>query len=662
MVSMRNFTRGFREEALRARDITSQAFPLDKRNSRYVSPSRLEETRDGWRFFTLTKIPGEKARRHVVNLKLPRGYQGTLNACPEVRIDCDCQRYLFVWNYALLQKNAAIRDRTNGEPPEVTNPSEIPGCCVAGSSWIHTEFGSTRLRDIQVGDRVRTLSGLRCVTEKVDQGLRDVLAINMESGRRLRTTPDHRILTASSRGLCWLRADQLDDDCWLIGSHHDTRRNWPTLPTEVPPLGSSSGIAPQKIPNRLTPEVAEFLGLFVAEGSGSARGASLSQYEPITRARIVQLSRKLFDRPSAEPLRLGRQVSYLLQSWGIRFGSYEVRVPDVILQASNDVVIAFLKGYYAGDGWFSRSGKFSTAGTASIGLRDDLMYLLARIGIHARADVWHNSGINGIVLHAIRTSSIRETSLAAQLFLPERCNVAIRGSSHSKYDSGSTYDRVPKDAVNTVLLNGIIRREGSKRGSTDLVPVRDLVEAFPKLGVWSKLKLANRIRYITRQSATAQVNGSGKPLHYSTMQDALEVTLAARIKQKYKRYRLHGSSAIHRKQITYLLDGLPTSEAESVREDLQIFLRNDVFFERISRVAPTQPVRVYDIGVEGSPHFFADGICVHNCKHALVAIGTLVKLNPRWPNRAVTNSSSPGYGTKVTLNDLQTILRKIRRR
>ena len=121
--------RKFLEEALRAAEIVNNSFRVDKRNTRHVVPVKLENKSLGYHVTTITKIPGQRARRHLVKVYPQIGYKGRFNACPHILVDCDCQRFLFVWNFALMKHDAAIDDRTNGEPPIVTNPEQIPGAC-----------------------------------------------------------------------------------------------------------------------------------------------------------------------------------------------------------------------------------------------------------------------------------------------------------------------------------------------------------------------------------------------------------------------------------------------------------------------------------------------------------------------------------------------------
>ena len=120
------------EASLKAKEIIRNAFPLDKSNTKFVAPAKLERTSKGFKCTTITKIPGQKSRTKTVLCNLEPGFNGYFNACPSVTVDCSCARYLFVYNYALNQHDAAIKDRTNGEPPVVTNPENVAGCCKHG--------------------------------------------------------------------------------------------------------------------------------------------------------------------------------------------------------------------------------------------------------------------------------------------------------------------------------------------------------------------------------------------------------------------------------------------------------------------------------------------------------------------------------------------------
>lgn len=127
-MNLKQFRR-HKETALKAREIVKSTFPTDRRTSKFVTIAATKEIPRGWRVVTITKEKGHRARTHVVMVKLPPRYEGRFRSCPDVKIDCDCSRHLFVWNYALGVRGAALRDRTNGQAPVETNPDMSPGCC-----------------------------------------------------------------------------------------------------------------------------------------------------------------------------------------------------------------------------------------------------------------------------------------------------------------------------------------------------------------------------------------------------------------------------------------------------------------------------------------------------------------------------------------------------
>lgn len=109
----------------------------DIKNARYVKLLSMKNvcTKDSpiLRCTTSTAIPGERPRKHTVVVK-PRDnkYLGTITKCPAIMIDCDCERFKFMWEYALYRQGAADINRSDGDPPVQTNPELIPACCKHG--------------------------------------------------------------------------------------------------------------------------------------------------------------------------------------------------------------------------------------------------------------------------------------------------------------------------------------------------------------------------------------------------------------------------------------------------------------------------------------------------------------------------------------------------
>lgn len=165
----------------------------------------------------------------------------------------------------------------------------------------------------------------------------------------------------------------------------------PRIPVELVKAERQS--EPFRIPRFLSKELAEWLGLFVADGhiKGSHGGIYLYNTSDQILDRFRELTAIIFDidarygqdSPDRTPFAYIRNAS--LQRFLYYLGiprsdkTYSVRVPDPIRRASDSHLVHFLAGYFAGDGSFYRyTINFSTA---SISLYSDLGYLLTRIGI-----------------------------------------------------------------------------------------------------------------------------------------------------------------------------------------------------------------------------------------------------------------------------------------
>ena len=109
--------------------LTHSLVEPDIRNSMYVKP-KLSGSRV-IRGKTITSIPWEnESREHFQSIK-PKdpSYKGKIVDCPSVVVTCDCKRYQFYWEYALHHNLAAKIIHCNGNPPIITNPLLVPGCC-----------------------------------------------------------------------------------------------------------------------------------------------------------------------------------------------------------------------------------------------------------------------------------------------------------------------------------------------------------------------------------------------------------------------------------------------------------------------------------------------------------------------------------------------------
>ncbi len=117
-----------------------RGMPLDPdiRNAKHVSLYRGVSSGYGPRartapkvaVRTVTSIPGESPRAHVVTVTArDPDYRGKLTRSPAVKVSCTCERFKFMWEYALHYHGAADIVHSNGEPPVEKNPRLAGGAC-----------------------------------------------------------------------------------------------------------------------------------------------------------------------------------------------------------------------------------------------------------------------------------------------------------------------------------------------------------------------------------------------------------------------------------------------------------------------------------------------------------------------------------------------------
>jgi V/A-type H+/Na+-transporting ATPase subunit A len=253
-----------------------------------------------------------------------------------------------------------------------------------GSEEYLTTNRPTRLFSL-VGDRV-----VPSETRTLYRGMTDSLVqVRTRSGRKVRVTPVHRLFTIGPDGQ--LRETMARD--LKAGDYVASIRKLPApesearLQLDIPALkrrGKSIFI-----PDAMNPILAEFLGMFVAEGyvRGGVTVVFTNSDESL-RTQFLILTKILFGidgrlefQPGKTPNVLvhSRQLVDVLAQLGTGGLAADKRIPATVLASTNDSLRAFLRGYYMGDGSFSGAEVELT--TASRVLQTQLSYALARFGI-----------------------------------------------------------------------------------------------------------------------------------------------------------------------------------------------------------------------------------------------------------------------------------------
>lgn len=171
-------------------------------------------------------------------------------------------------------------------------------------------------------------------------------------------------------------------------------------PDEVAVLGSDVRIAARAHDHKnfgrylpITRDLMWFLGWYVAEGTLSKHQVSLNLGEKDERF-IVELSQAIeqtfgeaprrYNDPDSKGVKLYFQsvmAARLLRAWGVADLAHAKKLPDIVFSLPEDLQLAFLEGYFLGDG--TTTGANISWTTNSQQTKDGLLYLLGQLGLVA---------------------------------------------------------------------------------------------------------------------------------------------------------------------------------------------------------------------------------------------------------------------------------------
>jgi len=171
-------------------------------------------------------------------------------------------------------------------------------------------------------------------------------------------------------------------------------------PSELAELGEEVEIVPQAHANKafaryltITPELMWFLGWYVAEGTLSQHQVSLNlgkkdeRFIPELQAAVKAVfgeTPRCYQDPDSDGMKLyfhSVAAARLLKAWGLAQVAHQKQLPDLLFSLGEELQLAFLEGYFLGDG--TTVGKNFSFTTNSPTLKDGLLYLLGQLAIVA---------------------------------------------------------------------------------------------------------------------------------------------------------------------------------------------------------------------------------------------------------------------------------------
>ncbi|MGH2659588.1 MAG: LAGLIDADG family homing endonuclease, partial [Actinomycetota bacterium] len=342
-----------------------------------------------------------------------------------------------------------------------------PTGCLVGGSLVPTERGLVRLQSLgdpagarwqDLGISVNTDEGVRTATQFYVNGLESVVTVTTSRGYRIQGTPRHKVRVVGSGGgdWTWKRFSDLAPGD-VVPLALDQLVGEPQT-VELPPLPEAywTGEHHARAPERMTPELAEFIGYFMGDGSLHTRGIRLCvdshDFEVVEH--LARVGKELFGLEAhVTPKRGYTEVAFnsvrLVQWWqacgfakhspseGHAGKGYLPHIPDAVLHANDrEVYAAFLRGLFEADGTVTVG--YPHWATTSIEFSHEVQSLLLALGYPATRKM-DTTGWGRSPLAALRllNSSYNGPWLEEIGFLSDRKNAAVEtplGRQSARHD------------------------------------------------------------------------------------------------------------------------------------------------------------------------------------------------------------------------------------
>ncbi|SDE91987.1 LAGLIDADG family homing endonuclease [Halorientalis regularis] len=226
----------------------------------------------------------------------------------------------------------------------------------------------------------------------------EFVRVTFSNGRDVLVTPEHPMFVDDGGEVGTVEANSIEEGAFVPAPRK--------LPNSAEPVKLDPEIQQGKekdvsLPEELSPDLAEILGLLTVDGhsyAGSAHEIGFSNQDDRLLARAADLMCDVFGMESTDTTNAAgtvtkRWVSTKLYRWfeesfpEVMHTARDKRIPTSVLGASEEEIRRFLVGAFAGDGGVeSEAMSFSTA---SEGLARDYADALSKIGVASR--IHHDS-------------------------------------------------------------------------------------------------------------------------------------------------------------------------------------------------------------------------------------------------------------------------------
>jgi len=286
----------------------------------------------------------------------------------------------------------------------ITGPN-MAGKCLTTSTLIFTDQGLVSIGSLSPGNtspgkfvpltvKVAGPDGVVQTSHFYDGGQTPVLRIRTRLGFELVGTPDHRLWARRPDGSeGWVRLGDLTTaDYVALKPGTELWGNQVALDALRTPVPRA---AHYRYPDRLTPDLAYFIGLLIGDGNLTRpTRISITTADESLGREFCRIAEECFGyipfttskkgTSALDYVLTSREIRQYLRELGLDFvRSHQKEVPPVILRAPREMVIAFLQGLFDTDGYADRRYGNVELSTASYHLACQVQALLVNLGIVA---------------------------------------------------------------------------------------------------------------------------------------------------------------------------------------------------------------------------------------------------------------------------------------
>ncbi len=389
----------------------------------------IEEFKEIVRYGTLFLLAGsvysdvpypEVAETRTKNRRLGAGLMGVHEWLLKRGLRYEPSEALALWlkEYCETTKWSYVYAREHKLSAPIATRAIAPTGCQRPDTLVVTEDGILELGELgradgeqwqDLGLEVAQEDGRsKRATRFFVNGVADTKRVTLSSGAVLEATPNHQYRCLVGADYVWRRSDELrPGDLVVVALNTYTKTTEPAL-QPVRKWYRTENVA--QFPTHMSPDLAEFLGLFFADGSIHAKGIRIAcnAREPASYAHVTELGQRLFGITATLEDNGRNCMSVCFNSSMLLRWLYvnnldkpectQMELPVVIRCASRESLSRFLAGYWLADGSESNSAQYID--TSSPKLAQQLLAVIRALG--SDAAIQHTVSGMGTAMYRVR--------------------------------------------------------------------------------------------------------------------------------------------------------------------------------------------------------------------------------------------------------------------